>query len=363
MKISRRPCWSLIWLSLVLAADAAVAQAPFQLSPQEGLLLLTNGQVLRGKVTPAGDHYFVEVPEGEIRLKTSEVEMFCRDLEEGYRRKRSAIIPGQIQDHLDLAGWCIRHSMIGYAAKELGSAVDLDPRHPKIALLERQLQLAMKPPEEPPTANAATPGVSNDDLDRLVRGMPEGTVDTFTHTIQPLLMNSCTAGGCHGPSSATSFSLLRIPLSRTPNRRLTQRNLHATLQQITSADPSNSPLLLKPILEHGPTKTAIFTNHEMAQYKQLAAWVHRVARSTPPAPEQTAQRPEPLLQKIPPLASPRNERTPQTNAMPTPASIALSASAEAQKSPPPISDKKSAESFVPADAFDAEIFNRRFLPK
>jgi hypothetical protein len=360
----------------LISATPADAEPALRLAPQEGLLLLANGQILSGKITQAGDHYFVALPEGEIRLKSSEVELFCRDLEEGYRRKRAVLSGTEAQDHLNLAEWCIRHGLIGYAAKELSDALAVDPFHPKIPLLERRLQLAMKPQEKGgATAAAGGQGPSNDDLDRLVRGMPTGTVDMFTHTIQPLLLNNCTAAGCHGPGTANAFSLQRIPLGRTPNRRLTQRNLYSTLQQINSSDPVSSPLLVKPIVEHGPAKTAIFNSHEAGQYRQLAAWVHRVAGSTPaPSAEADQRRAEPLLQNMAapmarrdePALSTSDKSAADKSMADKPAAgqtgDAPPAVSAAKSTPKPDAGDKAKESFVPVDAFDAEIFNRRFLP-
>jgi hypothetical protein len=357
MKIPRTCRLAPLALVFVVAATT-FGQSPIQLKPQDGVLLLANGQVLSGKITQAGDYYFVETREGELRLKTSDVEIFCRDIDEGYRRKRAALNLGQADEHLDLAAWCLRHGLLGYAAREIGSADDIDPKNPRIALMERRLELARKPVEAAPVA-AQVATISNDDLDRLVRGMPEGTVDQFTHTIQPLLLNNCTAAGCHGTSTTTKFGLLRIPLGRTPNRRLTQRNLHAVKQQIDQSNPANSPLLLKPILEHGPTKTPIFTNHDMAQYKQLVAWTHRVAKSQPAAPE-TVQRPDPLLQKMPvPQTAPTS-----IPPVPTPAAVALSeaGNSKTEKTETKNGEAKSADNYVPVDAFDPEIFNRRFSP-
>ena len=77
-------------LSLVLASLAAAQDAG--LSTVAGLVLLRNGQVLRGKVSAQGDHYHLLLDAGEIRLKTEDVEFVCRDLEEGYRLKRAGIL-------------------------------------------------------------------------------------------------------------------------------------------------------------------------------------------------------------------------------------------------------------------------------
>ncbi|HEX4130987.1 MAG TPA: hypothetical protein VHZ24_13170 [Pirellulales bacterium] len=333
-----RPSSAIIALPLVAALLAISCGAePFQAAPQEGILLLTNGQILRGRITHSGDHYYVALATGEIRLKTSEVELFCLSLEDGYQRKRAALVLGDANDHLELAQWCIAQRLFGHAARELADALEKEPDHPKIPVLERRMHLAMSERDAPPAGETTQPtSLSNDELDRMVRGMPEGTVETFTHTIQPLLLNNCTGSGCHGSDPATHYSLLRIPLGRLPSRRLTQRNLHATLAQTSRAQPSASALLLMAVREHGGARTAVFKNTDALAYRQLAYWVYRVARVAPTAdvaPPQAAnvdRRADPLLQTLP---------------------GARAAPPSAGRSPP---------SGTPAvDPFDPEVFNRQ----
>ena len=70
-----RTCIAIGALAVVaLVLRALPAAEPFQATPQEGVLLLTNGQIIRGKITHAGDHYYVAFGEGEIRLRQNEEE-------------------------------------------------------------------------------------------------------------------------------------------------------------------------------------------------------------------------------------------------------------------------------------------------
>lgn len=116
---------------LVIVAPAAHSAEPFQPAPQVGVLLLTNGQIIRGKITRGGDHYYVALDDGEIRLKTADVELFCNTLEDGYQRKRLSMLIGDAGEHLDLAQWCIQHKLFGCAARELTEAASLEPHTPK----------------------------------------------------------------------------------------------------------------------------------------------------------------------------------------------------------------------------------------
>lgn len=331
--------------------------------PQAGLLLLANGQVLSGQIASTGDGYLVTLDTGELRVKKSEVEMFCRSLEEGYQRKRAALVGGQINEHLALADWCINQQLYGLAAQELTEAMRLDPRHPKIALMERRLELEQHRATKPRERTSTLRGPSNDDLERLARTLPEGAVDAFTHTIQPLLLNSCTKSGCHSHTAGGQFALLRIPVGRPSSRSQTLRNLHAVVAQINSADPAQSPLLTVPVKEHGTARGPIFSNHEMLQYRQLMVWTYRVSQQAPPyeasvapaTPATTAPAPTvaPASANLPTAAPPATtiefrsaEPTgvmPATSTSPTPADLRA---------------KPIPGDYVPVDPFDPEAFHR-----
>jgi len=334
--------------------------APLAFGPVQGVLMLANGQALHGTVTRAGDHYFVVVPNGEIRLRAAEVELFCNTLDEGYARKLSLLMPGDVAGHLDLADWCVRHELFGYAAKQLADATAIDPRHPRIELVDRRLQLArQRRTEETPVAEATAHGPSNDDLDRLVRALPPGVVEQYSSSIQPLLLNHCTASGCHGPTSATSYSLMRIPLGRTPSRRLTQRNLFATIQHIDRARPAESKLVRACVEPHGTAKTSILTGRDVYQYQQLVVWVQRLAESNRtqptaqlPADKTNESRTNVLLQTMPPSTAPSEVAKPASDpAAQTAIKRLLSEDRD-------VAAAKS-DTYTPRDPFDAEVFNRK----
>ncbi len=279
-------------------SSSSGAAAFSEFAPQEGILVLRGGQVLGGKITRAGDRYHVVMPHGEILIRAVEVESFCRTLDEAYRLKRSLlhvanVHGGNVYGHIALAEWCLRNNLCGAAATELAEAMAADPRNPMIAHLERRLQAALNPPtlhgkgvrhhlpERPEGCSAQmVPDTfsmpSRGELDRLSRAMPPGGMETFTATIQPLLLNSCSTHACHGPRAASRFRLLRAHPGRAPSRRLTQRNLHSVMQWIDHENPTASPLLTQAIEPHGPKRTVIFDAANVKQYRELVNWVDRV---------------------------------------------------------------------------------------
>jgi hypothetical protein len=264
-------------LALIFSAATAFAgDAPA--GAGAGVLLLRNGSVIEGTVLREGDRYEVKLEDGDLRVRADDVEFVGHSLEDCYRHRLAGIDVARVQDHLELAEWCVRNGMHSAAGRELREAMVCDPRHPMIGVLERRLKLAI---EAPPTAKPAEPrqlsAPTGDELDRMVDGMPAGTVETFTTIIQPMLVNQCSTAACHGPASTNSLRLMRITASRTPSRRATQRNLYSTLENIDTENPDNSPLLTMPIRAHGTSRAAVFTSRQTQQYKQLVEWVYSVS--------------------------------------------------------------------------------------
>ena len=203
-------------------------------------------------------------------------------MEDGYRQKRAAIQVGNVHHHIELAQWCLRHGLLGPAATELADATVAEPNDPMIDVLHHRLKMAMEPPPKPEAAGKSTAGPSNEELDRMVRSLPHGVVETFTQSVQPVLMNHCATGGCHGPQSETGLRLFRVPTGKQASRRITQRNLYSVLPYLDRDNPASSRLLTAPNGPHGTAKQAIFTEHQAGQYKRMIDWANQFAgQSTP----------------------------------------------------------------------------------
>jgi hypothetical protein len=368
------------------ACQAMAAETPL-LSPTKGVLLLRNGEVLSGTIARTGDYYHVSKPGTEIRLKASEVDKVAETLIDLYEVKRRRMTPDKLPDHLDLAEWCIEQRLLEQANGELTAAARLEPNHPRIALLQRRIELAGRIEQ---AASAAPPivgsGPTSEEHDRLVRGLPAHAVETFTASIQPLLVNNCTTSGCHGPRSPGKLRLLRLSLSGPANRRLTQRNLHAVWQTVDANQPAASPLLTQPIRPHGRAKGPIFSGHDAAQYRQLVSWVYAATRQHRPDPPRAdgldetpiastaankngasaGKKKKPPVRKElvaavpeePALDEPPTTGEPDVNEPVIPPGEA--GDRDAARDPPQASDDDN-ENYEPVDPFDPEIFNRRYL--
>ena len=357
--------------SLAFAQRGSAGEEP---ETREGYLLLTNGEVVAGKVTHAGDFYHVALPKGELRLKAREVDLWADRLADLYLAQRERLSDGNSDDHLSLADWCLKNGLIESAREELADVRKLDPEHPRVAMLARRLDLADQPPAEKRAKSVATAeGITNKDLDRFIRGLPRGTVESFTNTIQPLLLNYCSAAGCHGPKSENGLKLARASLAGKGSRRITQRNLHSAWRFVDRDSPAQSKLLTLPVRPHGSAKTPIFSEKQAAKYRQLVAWSRLVAGNRPHSDEkdrdvelarpQAESRESDVRQASfdSPLAREEAEDSATTKEKGEKEPAGKDSSSEdSGDSSPDESDEDSPREERPKDSFDPEIFNRRY---
>jgi hypothetical protein len=151
--------------------------------------------------------------------------------------------------------------------------------------LERRLAVANEPKPQQSAQAASTPHDDNQskdelrELESLVSELPPGVVERFTRKVQPLLVNSCTTSGCHQAASQQDFQLDRAVLHGLSNRRITLRNLVATLALVDRDAPQQSDLLSIPRRTHGGMERPIFGPRQEVQLKQLVDWVGLVTET------------------------------------------------------------------------------------
>ncbi len=207
----------LLVLAFATLLAARIRADELSLGPKPGVLLLRNGELVTGDVLLSGDRYDVRVAGGQIHIKRSEVEYCGPTLLDCYEHRRALVEPGKVQQSLELADWCLRQQLYEQAALALAAAVDDDPLHPRIPLLEKRLKFALEQPAEAaPRQAPVDDGPSIEDLNRTIDGLPPGCAETFTGAIQPMLMNHCATAGCHGPHSTGALKLTRVSARGCP---------------------------------------------------------------------------------------------------------------------------------------------------
>ncbi len=348
---------ALAFAATAFRAHVAIAEPPF--TPQSGLLLLRNGHILQGQITQAGDFYVVILGESsEIRLPAKDVEAQVATLDEAYRLKLHGMFGDGAAPHLDLADWCLRQGLPARCSDQLTVAAKVEPGNPRIAQIERRLELATAEPAPPPKAKtqARTPAAgapSSEQIEKAVRALPKHSVERFAAVVQPLLLNRCGANSCHGSNAKAELHLLRPPAGQSATQRFTHRNLYSVLQQLDPADPAASPLLVEGQRRHGTALTAVFDKHTQKQLDEIKNWVlYTLAAAEPAVPATIAADGQATLSQAAEAPTPSATDPPPTTTGDAPAATAT------PQQPPAPTDR-----FVPRDPFDPELFNRRFRGK
>ncbi len=78
-------------------------------------------------------------------------------------------------------------------------------------------------------------------------------IGSFTRAIQPILLNRCAAGACHGGSQGATPQLLRGPIHGQVNQRTTLKNLESITTSVQNK--SNDRMFLSKILNHHDKRT------------------------------------------------------------------------------------------------------------
>ncbi len=258
---------------LVTAALVQVSFAqPSPQQPQEGVLLLKHGTTLSGFITPAGDRYIVLLGEsGEARVPTSDVVAVVSSLEAAYQYKRSKL-DDRLAARIELAQWCLQQEMPARAADQLLAAERRFGRQPQLESIHlRLLAIATTPSTRSPIDDSAA--IAKVSFEEVLSKLPSDTMDSFNSTVQPLLLNRCASGGCHNMRGTSEYILFRPFVGQATTRRLTERNLQATLAYVDRNSPLESILLSKAGVAHGGAATAAIEEREQKQYELLSEWI------------------------------------------------------------------------------------------
>jgi len=203
--------------------------------------------------------------------------------------------------------------------------------------------------------------VTNAELDRMTRSMPEGSLGPYRSKLERVLLNGCNASNCHD-SNAQVMPLMKLRRSKPIPRRMSQRNLHQTLKYIDRTNPFASPLLRAASQPHAGIKLPILPVGSK-HYEQLQLWLITLS-DDPEANYHAYLNPE--LQKTKQPALPMEKVGELIATEPAvvpvePERIGLQPVLEHSQTIGEIPElNKQAETYQASDPFDPEIFNRQF---
>ncbi len=285
------------------AADAA--------DPQEQVLLLTNGRVIKGIVAKEGPDYTVSQRFGAMRFPKKQVEGAFTSLTDAFKYRLAQLPDGDCDEHMKLALWCLNLKMKAEAKEQLSKVVALNPSHAQAKAMLRSMQqaetLAAQAQANPDVKQTAA-GEGADERpaalapaviqgaqrERMISAVPEifdlplplavKRANEFYAFVHPALQLYCAK--CHDERHDGKFQLVPIKTraDRTPDAM--RANLDATLRLIDPENPAKSELLTSTLRNHGnsPRARPIFAGSNDRTYQILASWA-RSLRSNQPRQE------------------------------------------------------------------------------
>ena len=345
---------------------------------RERVIVMNSGRILTGQMTRNAGGWLVEQTSGRVQVPEDQVKLVADNLRDAYRKQRDAIVEPTPATHMQLAQWCISYRLHDEARDELKKCLKRDPDHDEARKLLRRLDdsLTVKPvPTSATLPSWKTPdGFAVPEVESL-GGLSKETATAFTARVQPLLMNKCGNASCHGSASSGEFKLHSIRSGSNGHRMYTERNLAEAMRYIDINDPALSPLIAVPQGSHGGT-AAIFHGPQSAeQLKTLRNFIKLVTKEKQIEEQELAQRPSVLGKK---KSSPGDLRAPtiaptessRRDTAFTPASASTIAAQQRvttangiqDDSPQRLPDDDTAIPLEETsnDAFDPDVFNRRF---
>lgn len=252
--------------------------------PKHGLLILINGKIVEGKISESPSGFLVEVKSSKYLVPYARVRYEAENLRDAYLKQRRLMIKPAPREHVALAGWCVNQELFAEARIELRDALRLSPRNPSARKMLVQLEEILNP--DGPANKQRDPTTERDDTGfelpetKSLAGLSRDVVREYVSRVQPLLMNRCNNGSCHGSTKHKSnFSLERVRSGFRRHRGPNERNLTKVLKQINVDSPDRSPLLTVTSGRHGGGRRDVFIGRAGAKQREtLRDWIRKVAK-------------------------------------------------------------------------------------
>lgn len=273
---------------LVAAQNDSVLDEPQGQAPKDSkFLVLVDGQIVTGRVTPRPDGYDVQVAAGRMFIDSDRVRFQAASLPDAYDRMRDSILELTPASHLDLARWCLENRLHTQARREVLDALNLDPNREDARRMLRALEHVGERTNVRNTGTGLTEYASLAEFQRpeiesrSLAGLSRSIAHSFVRDVQPLLMNKCANSGCHGNGTKSQFQIVSTHRGSTP--AIAERNLAAVLKQIDFSRPLKSPLLELSEKSHGNMPASAFQGRSGAiQMRVLQTWVMQAAHDIAP---------------------------------------------------------------------------------
>lgn len=104
------------------------------------MLLLTNGQVVSGKIRKQAANYVVRKDSGSrIIFSAEKVAMVCSDWNDLYWQKCALLRATDVAGHMRLFAWCIKHDLVDSAQNQIDLLQHMNVSPSKLHAFDKQL--------------------------------------------------------------------------------------------------------------------------------------------------------------------------------------------------------------------------------
>ena len=354
-------------LSALWGSFASLSVVGQEAAPE--YVLLDTGQLLHGVVSVSGKSVQVKLHSGiTLTVGSNEVELRCHSAESAFAHLQRNSRADSLHQQIVLTRWCIKNDLLELAERQLlvlsrlgigeqsrrqiRNEIDFS-RASKVRSTTADAQQHVQNQSSPVASQQRKKKLSNRELNKLVKSLPDGSFLDFTRNIQGPLIRGCAATACHD-HDAPELALNFLRVGHDVPRKTSQRNLRQVLDHVNMSEPGASEVYRRAITAHGNALTAPWSEDSIPA-QRLKRWLYRVANRPLPSSRpgiaganssQNSPPIDPNLFKLPSIQTAGIDPTEQHAA----------ALPEIQ---PPITAGE-LPGLESTDPFDPEVFNRKY---
>lgn len=259
------------------ASQYSMTEIPVREKP--GLLVLHGGRVIRGHISRGINGYVISTEQSSIIIPELQVQIEAKDLVDAYRKLRSMIKTPSANQHVGLAQWCMTYELYSHARVELRDALHLTPSHDQARSMLQRLEQKLNPHKIISTPKPKASKIDEDGFDepdsQSLSGLSRETAHLFIRQIQPILVNNCGNGSCHGSGAKNRFQLTHVRIGYGAHQIHAERNLAMVIREIDFDSPSSSPILKRSQDGHARSVRYVFRGFSgQKQRDKLEEWVY-----------------------------------------------------------------------------------------
>jgi hypothetical protein len=173
-----------------LAISPTCAQINSQFPSGEQLVVLTNGRILRGRVTRNVEQVIVHMANGSRPvLPADQIDFVCNSLDEAYWGKVARLKATDTTGQVALFNWCLKNKLHDLAQNQIEILLQMGAKATQLENLDRQLNVALMQKQAAQNRLAVGSNKKSIEPDAQVPGQLAAKRDTKSIGLSPIEMN------------------------------------------------------------------------------------------------------------------------------------------------------------------------------